>query len=148
MRVDSLNIETYSQIYRQLKTLTDNFNNSEDYSILYLVFGVLFALYPAILKVLKRWFKIQKESIIKDVKEEVTDQHKAFKDIIRDQVQTTKDTVEVVKESVQVIKEDNKIRKEQHDDMMGVMNMHIEELTHVKTRVDDHEERITGIEKG
>lgn len=144
MNPDSLNLSHYIEVIHDLKEVVDG---SDNYSILYLIGGLLLALSKPIIKLLKRAFRIQKEIITKEIKDAVDEQHNDFKKIIREQVQATKDTINVVKDSVEVIKEDGKLRKEQHGEMMTVMEMHIEELGAMKTQVNDHEVRITSNEK-
>jgi hypothetical protein len=46
------------------------------------------------------------------------------------------------------MKKDNELNHKHSEKMIDVMMMHIDELKHVKSAVDNHEERIYKIEKG
>lgn len=85
------------------------------------------------------WSVTQKEvktAIISDLKED----NEVFKKLMQEQMQVVKDTVFIMKK-------DNELNHKHSEKMINVMMLHIDELTHLNSKVENHEERIYKIEK-
>lgn len=115
-------------------------------SVLYLFFGILLAISPIIIKWIKWFWGVTKSEVKKEVINDLKQDNDQFKSLMHEQMEVVKDTVEVVKDSIIVMKQDTELSHRQNEQMIEVMMLHIEELSHVKTRVEDHETRIYKIE--
>ena len=71
---------------------------------------------------------------------ELKKDNEVFKELIQDQMT-------VVKDAVMVMKKDNEVSHKHSEQMIEVMVLHIDELKHVKGTVENHENRLTLIEK-
>ena len=109
-------------------------------SILYLIFGILLALSPIIIKWIKWFWGVTKSEVKKEVVSELKKDNELFKELMHEQMQVVKDTVFIMKK-------DNELNHKHSEKMIEVMMLHIDELTHVKGTVDDHTERIYKLEK-
>lgn len=108
-------------------------------SVLYLIFGLLFALSPLIIKLVKWFWDVTKSEVKKEVVSELKKDNEIFKELMQDQMI-------VVKDAVLVMKKDNEVSHKQNEQMITVMLMHIDELKHVQGTVENHEHRLILIE--
>lgn len=119
---------------------------TNDPSKLWQIIVVASAATPIIVLLIKWFWKSThnevKSAIISDLKED----NEVFKKLMHEQMEVVKDTVEVVKDSIIVMKKDNELSHDQNKQMIDVMMLHIEELTHIKVKVEEHEGRIYKIE--
>jgi len=95
---------------------------------------------PVLMLVIKWFWKVTRKEVKSEVVNELREDNRAFKELIHEQMG-------VVKETVEVIKFDGKLRQKQHEDLMSIMMVHIDELGHVKEKVESNTVRIYKIEK-
>lgn len=109
-------------------------------SVLYLIFGILLAISPIVIKLVKWFWSVTKSEVKKEVVTELKKDNEVFKELMQDQMT-------VVKDAVLVMKKDNEVSHKHSEQMIDVMMMHIDELKHVKGTVENHEDRLIRIEK-
>jgi hypothetical protein len=113
---------------------------TNDPSKLWQIIVVAASATPIIIILIKWFWKVThnevKSAIISDLKED----NEVFKKLMQEQMAVVKDTVFIMKK-------DNELNHKHSEKMIDVMMMHIDELKHVKSAVDNHEERIYKIEK-
>jgi transcription initiation factor IIF auxiliary subunit len=118
------------------------YKSLSDPVVVSLVVGLLIVLIPTLNKMVKTIWKNIKNEVRAEISSDFIQKNEDLEKKMLEQITLTKGSIDLVKEALDIMRRENELSHKKSDEILQIVQLHIDQLSHVQNQVDDVKVRV------